>query len=113
VTADPGSILDAPQVLADPHSPAYWAVRDVLDTDPSTRHLDWPVLSELAMRIADAGRKAFQAADDERLAEQNTEAFDGFKELLDRPKVPAYVREAVPGWVTARIAADAEKEAAS
>jgi hypothetical protein len=96
---DPGSILDAPQVLADPHSPAYWAVRDVLDTDPATSHLDWPILSELAMRIADAVTEGWYVHGDDGDAEASYAAFET---LLDRKKLPGYVSAVIPEWAVDR-----------
>ncbi|ONH62319.1 hypothetical protein CcI49_02780 [Frankia sp. CcI49] len=112
---NPLDLLTAPPVLPDIADPGYHAAYEVLEDHPLTRGADHSTRSSLAQRLADAVNENYLTPAD--LDKEREEAYEGFKELLERPKVPEYIRRVVPEWVQTRfdteVAAEAAKAAAA
>lgn len=106
----PLDLLTAPTVLPDVADPSYHAAYELLEDHPLTRKADHFTRSSLAQRLADVVNENYLTPDE--LDEQREEAYQGFKELLSRPKAAKYLREAAPEWVQNRFDAEVSAEAA-
>ncbi len=95
--------LSAPYSTVDVDDPAYWAAREILETHPALTGLDPHELSSLAQRVATAtvaeGWPVCADYDDMQMLD---EAYETFAGLLERKKLPAYMRDAIPPWAIER-----------
>jgi hypothetical protein len=92
--------LFAPDVMPNTGSGEYQIAERILEDHPATAGMSWHDRASLAQNLVDE----IVGDGEDEVADMVDEAYEAFETLLARPKLPGYVKDAIPDWAKQRYA---------